>query len=32
VLGSVEDPAFSNVGEFSLTNVMAPPEPPACVP
>ena len=32
VLGSVEDPAFSNVSEVSLTKVMAPPEPPACVP
>ena len=30
--GSVEDPAFSNVSEVSLTKVMAPPEPPACVP
>jgi len=32
VLGRVEDPAFSNVSEVSLTKVMAPPEPPACVP
>ena len=32
VLGSVEDPAFSNISEVSLSNVMAPPEPPACVP
>jgi nucleoside-diphosphate-sugar epimerase len=32
VLGSVEDPAFSNVSEVSLSNVIAPPEPPACVP
>jgi nucleoside-diphosphate-sugar epimerase len=32
VLGGVEDPAFSNVSEGALTNVMAPPEPPACVP
>jgi len=32
VLGSVEDPAFSNVSEVAWTNVTAPPEPPACVP
>jgi nucleoside-diphosphate-sugar epimerase len=32
VLGSVEDPAFSNVSEVARTNLMAPPEPPACVP
>jgi nucleoside-diphosphate-sugar epimerase len=32
VLGSVEEPAFSNVSEVARTNVMAPPEPPACVP
>jgi len=32
VLGSVEDPAFSNVSEVAWTSVTAPPEPPACVP
>jgi nucleoside-diphosphate-sugar epimerase len=32
VLGNVEEPAFSNVSEVARTNVIAPPEPPACVP
>ena len=32
VLGSVEDPAFSNVSEVARTTVLTPPEPPACVP
>jgi nucleoside-diphosphate-sugar epimerase len=32
VLGRVEDPAFFNIGDVTQANVMAPPEPPACVP
>ena len=32
VLGSVDDPTFSNISEAARSNVMVPPEPPACVP
>ncbi len=32
VLGKVEDPEFFNISDVPRANVMAPPEPPACVP
>jgi nucleoside-diphosphate-sugar epimerase len=32
VLGSVEEPSFSNVSAVAQSSVLTPPEPPACVP
>jgi hypothetical protein len=32
VLGSVDDPAFSNLGGFARTNALAAPAPTSCMP